>query len=138
MEEILFLTPEEVIVLHARAVELFGGESGLRDRGLLESATYAPQQTFDGEFLYPTIYAMAAALWHGLVKNHPFIDGNKRAGALATDVFLLVNGIEMLFDSDEIADLTLGIAEGRVTREALGDLIARRSRLVQRQSRHSG
>lgn len=132
MEEVLFLTPEEVIALHTRAIELFGGEAGLRDRGLLESATFAPQQTFDGEFLYPSIYSMAAALWHGLVKNHPFIDGNKRAGALAADVFLLVNGIEMLFDSGEIADLTLGLVEGRVTREALGDFIARRSRLIQR------
>jgi death on curing protein len=110
VEEIQFLTPSEVEDLHRESIDRFGGEFGLRDRGLLESAVYAPQQTFDGVFLYSTIYEMAAALWHGLVSNHPFVDGNKRVGTAVADVFLLVNGIEMTFSTEEVISITMALA----------------------------
>jgi death-on-curing protein len=96
----------------------------------MESAVMALQQTFDGEFLYGTIYEMAGALWHGLVCNHPFIDGNKRVGALAADVFLYANGIEMTFESEEIVSLTLQLATHSLDRRALANLIARNTRLL--------
>jgi death-on-curing protein len=130
LEELVFLSVEEVIELHEASTEAFGGGTGLRDFGLLESAVLAPQQTFDGEFLYPTIYEMAAALWHGIVCNHPFIDGNKRTGAAAADVFLLVNGIEMTFTANDVFTLTVDVATSTLGRRDLADQIARNSRLI--------
>jgi death-on-curing protein len=73
---------------------------------------------------------MAAALWHGLVCNYPFVDGNKRAGALAVDVFLLANGIQMTFADEEIVSVTLRLATSELTRADLADLIARHTRLL--------
>ena len=127
MEEIHFLSPDDVILMHGRGLELFGGEPGLRDRGLLESAVFAPQQTFGGEYLYTNIYLMAAALWHGIVCNHPFIDGNKRAGALAADVFLLTNGIRMNLSNRAVVAITLDLATHDLSREDLADLLSRNS-----------
>jgi death on curing protein len=130
LDEIVFLTPEEVVELHGVSIKRFSGESGLRDAGLMESAVMALQQTFDGDFLYHTIYEMAAALWHGLVCNHPFVDGNKRVGALAADVFLLANGIEMTFENKDVIELTLRLATSSLSRSELADMIARNTRLL--------
>lgn len=130
MNELVFLTPEEVAELHREAVIRFGGDDGIRDPGLLESAVLAVQQTFGGEFLYASIYEMTAALWHGIVANHPFIDGNKRAGATAADAFLLVNGIEMTFTNEDIVEITLALATNAMSRAELADQIAQHSRLI--------
>jgi death-on-curing protein len=130
LDEIVFLTPDEVVDLHQEEIRRFGGDAGLRDAGLMESAVMAPQQTFDGEFLYQTIYEMAAALWHGLVCNHAFIDGNKRIGALSADVFLLANGIRMTLSNDEVISITLSMATGGLNRTELADLIARNTELL--------
>ena len=79
MKNAIFLTTEDVLKMQRHQVDVYGGEHGLRDFGLLESAIAMPQSMFDGKFLHEDIYAMAAAYLFHLVKNHPFIDGNKRA-----------------------------------------------------------
>lgn len=119
MEPPRFLRVDEVIELHRQGIALYGGEPGLRDRGLLESAVLAPQQTFGGEYLYPSLPEMAAAYWLGLVMNHVFVDGNKRLGLRAADVFLALNGLDLTLTEAEAVDLTLRITVHQIGREEL-------------------
>lgn len=88
------LSKPQILLLHDQLLEATGGSSGLRDEGMLDSALNAPFQTFGGEDVYPSIQQKAARLCFGLVKNHSFVDGNKRIGAHAMLVFLVLNGIE--------------------------------------------
>jgi death on curing protein len=87
-----FLTLAEVLILHEDQVQRFGGSSGVRDLGLLESALGQPAATFGGEFLHPTIADQAAAYLYHIAKNHPFVDGNTRTAFSVMDAFLRVNG----------------------------------------------
>ena len=84
---IAFLSVDEVLAIHERLLETFGGASGVRDYGLLESALFRPQTGY-----YADLVQMAAALFESLLMNHPFADGNKRVAFFATDVFLRLNG----------------------------------------------
>lgn len=118
-----FLDIEDVLELHAVQLARYGGAGGVRDRGLLESAVAQPQASFDGAFVHDGLFAMAAAYLFHLVQNHPFVDGNKRTGLLAALVFLDLNGISIAHGSPGLYDLTLGVAEGRITKiEAAGTL----------------
>ncbi len=108
-----FLAIEDILYLHAEQVDLYGGEHGVRDMGLLESATAQPQASFGGDYLHSDIFEMASAYMFHLVQNHPFIDGNKRAGAVAALVFLDMNGIEVDAPKGSIYDLTLSVATGQ-------------------------
>ena len=90
--EPLFLTFAEIIEIHDYQIEHFGGGEGLRDIELLKSAIGMPSAIFGGEYLHPTILEMAAAYLYHLVENHPFVDGNKRVGAMAALIFLDLNG----------------------------------------------
>lgn len=123
----VFLSVEEVHELHRQSIRLYGGEDGLRDPGLLESAVLAIRQTFAGKCLYESLSEMAAALWHGLVQNHPFIDGNKRTGLRAADVFLTINHLDLDITAVEAADWTLEIATGALAREELARRISART-----------
>ena len=116
---VVFLTVEIVLALHARQLERFGGGAGLRDRGLLESAVAQPQTSFGGTFAHEGLFAMAAAYLFHLVANHAFIDGNKRLGLLAAQVFLHLNGIVILGESEAFYALTMGVAEGRLDKRAV-------------------
>lgn len=106
------LSKEQMIYLHSMAVKKTGGLDGIRDEGLLDSALNSPFQSFAGEELYPSIQAKAARLGFNIIKNHPFLDGNKRIGMLAMMVFLEVNGIELECSDEDIVDIGLGIASG--------------------------
>ena len=86
--------------------------AGIRDQGLLDSALNTPFVTFGGRYLYPSLQAKAAQLGFGLVSNHPFVDGNKRTGAHAMLVFLAVNGLELSYTQQELADIILQVAAG--------------------------
>lgn len=114
-----FLTVEEVLALHQRQLARFGGGAGLRDRGLLESAVAQPQASFGGVFAHDGLFAMAAAYLFHIVANHPFIDGNKRAGLLASTTFLHLNGVRVLHGSEALYELTMGVAEGRIDKAAV-------------------
>jgi death-on-curing protein len=95
-ETVKFLSVDEVMALHERVIEKFGGASGLRDPGLLESALYRPQSGY-----YETLEQMAAAMFESLLINHPFVDGNKRVAFFGMDVFLRLNGWKMQVDAKE-------------------------------------
>ena len=113
-----FLTLIEVLELHRRVVEQSGGAFGIRDVGLLKSAIAQPHMTFGGEDLYPSLLEKAAALGFSIIMNHPFVDGNKRAGHAATETFLVLNGLEINASVDEQERVVLAIASGELGREA--------------------
>ena len=112
-----FLTLDEVLALHSDQIQRYGGLQGLRDVALLSSALGTPRATFGGEFLHPTLFEMAAAYLFHLVKNHPFLDGNKRVGLAAALVFLWLNDQEIDAEETELYELVLGVVEGGVTKE---------------------
>src|SRR5580698_4165138 len=101
----LFLDLEHVLRIHAGMIERYGGAEGLRDAALLHSAAAMPQASYGGEFLHPDLFEMAAAYLFHIVQNHPFVDGNKRTGAAAAIVFLVINGIELESDEDGLVEL---------------------------------
>lgn len=111
-----FLTLDEVLAIHAHLVERYGGSPGIRDRGLLESALAMPQAKFSEEELHPTLEEKAAAYSFHLVKNHPFVDGNKRVGLAVGLAFLRLNGVRIRASEDALVDLVVGTAEGRVSK----------------------
>lgn len=113
------LSVEQVLALHAALVDAFGGAAAVRDRASLESAVARPTTTFGGEDLYPDVAAKAAALMHSLVLNHPFVDGNKRAGAAAAEIFVEINGATLHASDEDFERLTLDTAQGRISAEAL-------------------
>lgn len=104
------LTKEQIVHLHSQLIEKTGGVSGIRDDRMLESAINAPFQTFTGNDVYPTILEKAARLGYGIVKNHAFIDGNKRIGTHAMLVFLELNNITMSYTQEELANIILNVA----------------------------
>lgn len=107
-----FLSLPEVLAIHQDQLARYGGAAGIRDIGLLKSALGMPQATYGGVFLHTDIYEMAASYLFHLVKNHPFIDGNKRVGAVAALVFMALNGFESHAPQDEFADMVLAVARG--------------------------
>jgi death-on-curing protein len=114
-----FLKLDEILSLHDSQIHLFGGSAGIRDLGLLQSAIGNAEATFGGVFLHETTFAMAAAYLFSICKNHPFIDGNKRTAAAAALTFLEMNDIEISAVEDELYDLVIGVAEGRVSKAAV-------------------
>ena len=109
-----FLTFAEVIEIHDYQVEHFGGATGLRDIELLKSAIGMPSATFGGTFLHPTIYEMASAYLFHLVENHPFVDGNKRVGAMAALIFLDLNGFDFNATDDDFTAMVFRVASGKM------------------------
>ncbi|MCD7904366.1 MAG: type II toxin-antitoxin system death-on-curing family toxin [Clostridiales bacterium] len=101
---------QQILLLHEQLISETGGEYGLRDENLLDSAVCTPFQTFDGIDLYPTICEKGARLGYGLIKNHPFVDGNKRIGTHAMLLFFEINGISLCYTQDELSDFILKIA----------------------------
>jgi death-on-curing protein len=121
-----FLSLDEVLEIHGEQIERYGGSAGLRDAAGLESAVATPQATFGGEFLHTSIPAMAAAYLFHLCQNHPFIDGNKRVGANAAITFLLMNNWEPTFDAEELVDLVLSVASGKLSKPRLIEIFESR------------
>ncbi len=111
------LTKKQILTLHKILIEKFGGVTGIRDEKLLDSAVNAPFQTFGGEDLYSTLIEKAARLGYGLIKNHPFLDGNKRAGTHAMLVFLKINRAELNCSDKDLIDIIFGVADNSVTYE---------------------
>lgn len=110
---------DKVLLLHRLIIEQTGGEDGVRDFGLLDSALEACYATFDGKELFPTKEEKAAQLGAGLVSNHAFVDGNKRIGLYVMLTFLEVNGIKIETTDEELVNLGLGLAQGQMKYEDL-------------------
>jgi len=111
-----YLTVGEVLEIYSQVMKQSGGGVGIRELGALESAVAQPRMTFNGDELYPTIVEKASALGFSLIQNHPFIDGNKRAGHAAMESFLMFNGYEISANADEQVDVILGVASGKIER----------------------
>ena len=113
-----YLTLSEVLELYYRVMEQSGGAIGIRDLNGLESALAQPRMTFGGQELYPTLVEKAAALGFSLIRNYPFVDGNKRIGHAAMETFLALNGYEIEASVDEQERVILQVASGETDREA--------------------
>ena len=114
MKDPEFLTLDEVLGIHADQIRTYGGGSGVRDLDLLRSALAMPETTFDGEYLHPSVFEMAAAYLFHIARNHPFVDGNKRTALMCALVFLGLNGERLQADADELYRLVEGVAAGSV------------------------
>ena len=106
------LTKAQILALHKILIDRFGGSHGLRDEGLFESAISTPYQTFGDQDIYPTVQEKAVRLCYGLIKNHPFIDGNKRIGTLTLLITLELNNINLITTNEELTKEIFLIASG--------------------------
>lgn len=123
MQILNFVAKSDVLNIHKRQIERFGGLDGIRDAGLLDSALAQPQATFFGELLHPTIFTQAAAYLYHLAKNHPFLDGNKRTAFATTIAFLQINGYELDMTEDAAYNMVMRVAQGEMSKEALSSLL---------------
>ena len=114
MSEPEFLTLDEVLGIHADQIRVYGGSAGVRDLELLRSALAMPETTFDGQFLHPSVFEMAAAYLFHVARNHPFVDGNKRTALMCALVFLGLNGERLQAAPDDLYQLVDGVAAGTV------------------------
>jgi len=119
LTEPVFLGLDEVIEIHHDQIKRYGGHAGIGDIGILKSAIAMPSATFDGNYLHTDIYKMAAAYLFHIVRNHPFIDGNKRTGAVASIVFLMLNGIDFHADENDFEEIVLRAAEGKIDKTTI-------------------
>lgn len=125
-----FLSLIEVLEIHQDQLVRYGGGAGIRDIELLKSALGMPAATYGGEFLHTGVYEMAAAYLFHLVKNHPFMDGNKRVGAVAALVFLSLNGYDFDAPEDDFAELVLAVARGEIDKAEVAVFMRRWSRVL--------
>jgi len=116
-----FLRLDEIVAIHRDQIARSGGSEGVRDWGLLQSAVAMPAAGFGGKFLHSDLCEMAAAYLFHIVQNHPFLDGNKRVGAVAAYVFLALNNVRMTADSDAYAELVLSVARGETAKSAVAE-----------------
>jgi death-on-curing protein len=121
LTEPVFLALDEVIEIHHDQIKRYGGQPGLRDIELLKSAIAMPAASFGGDYLHRDIYGMAAAYLFHLVRNHPFIDGNKRTGAVVSVVFLMMNGVELKADEESFLQIILSTAEGKTDKAEVAE-----------------
>lgn len=121
--KIEFLTLAEAVEIHKNQVELYGGDHGIRDFNLLNSAIHIPQSTFDGSFLHDDLFGMAAAYIFHICQNHPFIDGNKRTALVCALVFLDFNGIEIDDPAGRLYKMVMKTAEGKMSKKEISEIL---------------
>lgn len=120
-----FLSLDEVLQIHSDQIERYGGEPSVRDLGLLQSALATPAAAFGGQYLHADLYEMAAAYLFHITQNHAFVDGNKRTGAVAALVFLMLNGVQIDAAEDTFEQLVRRLAEGKADKAAVADFLRR-------------
>ena len=121
MSDIDFLNLQDVLLAHADQIARYGGDPGVRDVSLLESAIAQPQATFGAAFPHDFPFEMAAAYLFHILQNHPFVDGNKRSGAVAALLFLELNNIGITTPVGSIYELTIAVANGRAEKREIAD-----------------
>ena len=120
-----FLNISEVLHIRRDQIERYGGKRGIRDLGLLQPALAMLAAGFRGRFLHNDLFEMAAAYLFHITRNHPFVDGNKRAGAACALVFLELNDIEINASEDELVEIVTAVAEGRAEKEEIANFFRR-------------
>ncbi len=128
MTDPAFLTLDEVLALHADQIRRYGGGAGVRDVRLLQSAVETPKATHGGEHLHTSLFEMAAAYLFHIIRNHPFVDGNKRTGLIAALAFLGLNGLQLDAESEAVFHLVMGVAEGDVAKAEVAVFLQEHSR----------
>ncbi|MDZ7969603.1 MAG: type II toxin-antitoxin system death-on-curing family toxin [Nostoc sp. DedSLP03] len=123
MQTLKFLTISQVLDIHQRQTQRFGGTLGVRDEGLLDSALAQPQATFGGELLHPTIHEQAAAYLYHLAMNHPFIDGNKRTAFAVMLTFLSLNGYTLNASQEQAYNLVIQVVQKEISKEELSTFL---------------
>jgi death-on-curing protein len=118
-----FLTLTDVLLMHNDQIRLYGGNIDLHDLALLESAIAQPQAKFGDQWLHPDLYFMAAAYTFHIVKNHPFVDGNKRTGLNAAAMFLRLNGKQIRGSVDSLIEATWRLSETQMTKEEYAEIL---------------
>jgi death-on-curing protein len=129
MNDPIFLTLEQALYIHNEQIRRLGGSAGIRDMRLLQSALAMPQAQFGGQFLHGDVFQMAAAYVYHIALNHPFVDGNKRVGAMAADVFLELNGFHLPPSCEnDFEKIVLETAKGKVEKPELAEFFWKNSR----------
>lgn len=128
MDKPEFLSLGDVLTIHKDQIDRYGGAHGIRDQGLLESALAQPRATFGGEYLHNDLPEMAAAYLYHIVQNHPFIDGNKRVGAVCAYVFLRMNDVELTASEESFESLVLAVASGQADKAQTAAFLEKHSR----------
>ncbi|MBP6344052.1 MAG: type II toxin-antitoxin system death-on-curing family toxin [Candidatus Omnitrophica bacterium] len=123
MQEPLFLTLAEVLEIHKDQIARYGGDVGIRDLGLLQSAVAQPEMSFGGQWLHKDLCAMSAAYAFHIAQNQPFLDGNKRAGLASALVFLELNGITIKDPSGRLYEAMIGIAQRKTDKDGLAEVL---------------
>lgn len=123
----VFLTLDEVIEIHRDQIERYGGRGGIRAMALLQSAVAMPEASFGGKYLHTDLFEMAAAYLFHLIQNHPFVDGNKRAGTAAALIFLVLNGIEIRAPNRALVQVVLGVAQGKIGKSSVAEFLRKYS-----------
>ena len=131
MTEPVFLGLDEVIEIHHDQIKRYGGHPGIRDVRILKSAIAMPSATFDGNFLHTNIYEMSAAYLFHIVRNHPFIDDNKRTGAMASIVFLMMDGMDFDADDNDFEKIVLLTAEGKTDKATIARFFESNAQIVE-------
>lgn len=122
-----YLTPHQVLAIHYQMIKRFGGSHGLRDLGLLESAVLRPQASFGGNDLYQNVFDKAAALLQSLLKNHPFVDGNKRTALTSAGFFLKINGYRLINSHQEEVNFVIRVDNENLTLEQIAKWLKKHS-----------
>jgi death-on-curing protein len=125
--EPVFLTLSEVLEIHQDQIDRYGGEPGVRDLSLLQSAVAMPAAGFGDSYLHRDLFEMAAAYLFHITQNHPFVDGNKRVGAVAAIVFLSMNNVEVTVDEESLECAVLSVAQGKWDKAKVAELFRNHS-----------
>ena len=128
MADPIFLTLDEALEIHAEQIKQYGGSAGVRDLLLLKSALAQPEATFGGEFLHGDLFEMAAAYLFHITNNHPFVDGNKRAGTEAALLFLRMNGGTLEVDDESLVNMVLDVAQGKLDKSEITQYLRKNCR----------
>lgn len=122
------LNHKQILFIYKRIIKASGGSPGIRDEGLLHSALARPKMTFDRISLYPTLFDKVAALGHSLIRNHPFVDGNKRLAFEAMDITLKTNGYRLTASEDEKFTFVIEVAKGNLDEKNMARWLKENSR----------
>ncbi len=123
-----FLSVEDVLDIHADQIKRYGGSLGVRDSELLQSAVGVPEAGFGDRYLHADLFEMAAAYLYHIVQNHPFIDGNKRTGAMAAFVFLKLNGLVLEAAEPAFEEIALRAAQGQIEKLAIAEFFRKHAK----------